>query len=176
MKRPENNPTEDDNALWEAVKATVKPLNGAKACGEKPYISLKKKLLVCVEKPVHDITPVSDGFEPLNAGDVHFMDKKTAARFSKGKMPVEARLDLHGYFLDDAFGFLKNFIYAQSKKGARCVLIITGKGLDGKSVIRSAFSSWMNHPDLRGLIVSFVPACPKDGGSGAFYVLLKRNK
>lgn len=168
---------ENGDALWNAVKATVKPLD-KKGFVEntKPFISLKNKLSVSVKKPIHDVDLKPGTYENLVAGDTHFMDRKTAEKFTKGKMAVQAKLDLHGCFLDNAFEKLKNFIYEQSKKGSRCVLIVTGKGLDGKSVIRASFPSWMNHKDVRGLIVSFVSACPQDGGSGAFYVLLKRKR
>ena len=66
----------------------------------------------------------------------------------------------------------------------RCVLIITGKGVrkdddpwyESKGVIKEALPSWLNHPDIRPFILSISYAKQEDGGSGAMYVLLKRQR
>ena len=168
-----------NDELWEAVAASVKPLKGRKKTvfTEKKFrISAEKKLTVSVTPLFREPDVDMRTFETLSAGDVHFMDKNTAERFKTGKMKIDAVLDLHGYVLDKAFEILKNFIYTQSRKAARCVLVITGKGLDGNSPIRLELPAWLNHIEIRSLIVSFTQACPKDGGKGAFYILLKRKR
>jgi DNA-nicking Smr family endonuclease len=62
--------------------------------------------------------------------------------------------------------------------GKRAVLIITGKGLrgEGTGILRAAVPRWLNEAKLRALILSIAPAAPKDGGGGALYVLLKRQR
>ncbi len=62
----------------------------------------------------------------------------------------------------------------------RLVLIVTGKGLrenQGRMVggkIRAEFPNWLNRPDNRLKVRGAKPAHPRHGGSGAFYVLLRR--
>ena len=90
---------------------------------------------------------------------------------------IDARLDLHGYTLDKAFEVLKNFIHNQSRQNARCLLVITGKGgLLGRGVLKAEMPVWMNSGEIRSLVLSYTTAQPKDGGDGAFYILLKRNR
>ena len=60
------------------------------------------------------------------------------------------------------------------------MLIVTGKGLreeGGRLVggrIRAEFVGWLNRADNRARVRSVRPAHPHHGGSGAFYVLLRR--
>ena len=62
----------------------------------------------------------------------------------------------------------------------RVVLIVTGKGLrlEGGRVfggrIRAEFLGWLNRADNRARVARVRPAHPRHGGSGAFYVLLRR--
>ena len=177
MKKKAAAPEADDK-IWEAVASTVTPLKNRQRTvfATKSRISLEKKLTADVHHLPHAPDVKIDDFEELTNGDIHFMDRNTGEKFKKGKMPIDAVLDLHGYVLDKAFERLKNFIYAQSQAGARCILIVTGRGKNGKGVIRSELPAWLNHVDVRSLIVSFVQARQKDGGDGAFYVLLKRRR
>lgn len=167
----------DDLELWRAVTDTVKPLSSKTPAKKAAHVSLRKKLTVDV-KPVRH-TPDFDYSvtEKLSEGDIHAMDKKTGQRFRNGEMPIEAVLDLHGYTLESGFDALVKFVYAQEKRGTRCLLLITGKGgFLGRGVIRAEVPNWMNAPEIRSLILSYCQAKPKDGGEGAFYILLKRHR
>lgn len=106
------------------------------------------------------------------------IDKNTNKRFTSGKMPIEARLDMHGMTQEEALRELTSFINRAYSNGKRCVIVITGKGTFGKSkaVLKKSFPKWINYPDIRPKILSFSPANKKDGGSGAFYVFLKRKR
>jgi len=173
-KMPEDN---DDQALWKAVTETVKPLNSKMPAKKAEYVSLRKKLTVDVRPSRHSPDFDYALCDPLHEGDLHAMDKKTGQRFKSGAMPIDARLDMHGYTLEKGFEVLKNFIHDQSRRNARCLLIITGKGgMLGRGVLKAEMPVWMNSGEIRSLILSYTTAQPKDGGDGAFYVLLKRNR
>ena len=173
-----NEKKEDDDKIWQAVASTVKPLKGRQApvFETKGCVSLEKKLTVDAQHFPHAPDIKIGVFEELTEGDIHFTDRNTGERFKKGKMNIDAVLDLHGFILEKAFEKLKKFLYTQSQAGSRCVLVVTGKGLDGRGVLRAELPKWLNHAEIRGLILSFSKACPKDGGSGAFYILLKRHR
>ena len=167
----------EDQALWKAVTDTVKPLDSKTPAKKAEHVSLRKKLTVEV-RPPRSVPEFDYSIcDPLTEGDLHAMDKKTGQRFKAGAMSIDARLDLHGYTLEGAFEALKNFIHDQSRRNARCLLVITGKGgLLGRGVLKTEMPAWMNSGEIRSLILSYTTAQPKDGGDGAFYVLLKRNR
>ena len=114
-------------------------------------------------------------------GDIPELDKGTARRMKRGKMQIDARLDLHGYHQHEAFTILENFISHSSQANKRCVLVITGKGLhhmaareQREGVLRKMVPIWLNEEPNRRQILSFCHARPSDGGVGALYVLLKK--
>jgi len=171
---PENN---DDQALWKAVTETVRSLDSKIPAKKAEHVSLRKKLTVEVQPIRHSPDFDYTVCDPLHEGDLHAMDKKTGQRFKSGAMQIDSRLDLHGYTLDKAFEVLKDFIHDQSRQNARCLLVITGKGgLLGRGVLKAEMPVWMNSAEIRSLVLSYTTAQPKDGGDGAFYILLKRNR
>ena len=64
----------------------------------------------------------------LAHGEVAGVDRRTAERMKRGRMQVEARLDLHGLTQAEAHRALDAFVAASYDIGRRCVLVITGKG------------------------------------------------
>ncbi len=95
----------------------------------------------------------------------------------RGKMPIDARLDLHGRTRDEARPALRRFLHRAQDHGHRCVLVITGRGLreSGRiGVLREFVPLWLN--EMRSIVHAFHYAAPQDGGEGALYVLLRRRK
>ena len=126
----------------------------------------------------------ANSFTELSVGDTDNLDKNTAGKFRKGQFKIEARLDLHGRTEKEAFAAVVDFVKNSYIKNKRCILIITGKGIkndndpwyEAKGIIREALPKWLNHPEIRPFILSMSPATQTDGGSGAMYVLLKRQR
>ncbi len=116
------------------------------------------------------------------------IDHKTYERFKKGKMPIEARLDLHGLTQDNAHETLLPFIEQAYQYGKRMILIVTGKGTPkGKEtsrawyepepgILRRMLPVWLEKEPLGQYVLKYTQAQRKDGGDGAFYVLLKRKR
>ena len=106
------------------------------------------------------------------------LDKRSARRLKRGLREIEARLDLHGFRQEEAHRALTSFIAGSYKAGKRCVLVITGKGRvsEGGGVLRTNVPRWLNQAPNRMRILSFTHATPADGGTGALYVLLKRQR
>ncbi len=176
-------PPDADAAAWRALTRSVDPLKGR----EIP------------DAPAHDASRPKDASTPaadsprraaplrrvppppaaLDHGTIAGVDRRTGARFKRGQMPIEARIDLHGMTQGDAHRALDAFIAGAHDAGRRCVLVITGKGLtpDGSiGVLRANVPRWLNEPALRACILAFTYAQPKDGGQGALYVLLKKHR
>lgn len=112
-------------------------------------------------------------------------DPALERRARRGRLPPERTIDLHGMSQLAARIALTSFLEKAHTDGVRCVLVITGKGAPGverdyladrapRGVIRRRFAEWIDEPPLRKIVTRAAPAAPKDGGSGAFYVFLKR--
>ncbi len=97
-------------------------------------------------------------------------------RIRRGQHEIEARLDLHGHTQDTAHREVVEFVRRQSQMGARCVLVITGKGRLGAGVLRARLFDWIADPDLRPLIAGYATAHPRHGGAGATYLFLRSAK
>jgi len=97
----------------------------------------------------------------------------------RGKMDIGGRIDLHGHSQEQAHRALNAFIAGSFTAGRRCVLVITGKGARsdaGSGVLRRAVPHWLNASPNREKVLAFSYAAPRDGGEGALYVLMKRQR
>ena len=107
-------------------------------------------------------------------------------KLTKDKQFKSKQLDLHGYSLDDANQKIKYFIISSYEEGVRKLRIVTGKGLHSDneknpyvskdlSILKYSIPEYINNnPSLMKLINSFGEAKIEDGGSGAFYIFLKK--
>lgn len=181
---PEDAEAGDDGALWQRVARDVAPL--ARRNRYQAGVELPGPKPVRTEAPRTPPRPVARvavrGAQPpatapdLAAGAAPGLDRRTAMRLRRGQLGLDGRIDLHGHSREAAYVALTKFLNAAHGRGARCVLVITGKGRWGETggVIRAALPGWLNDPSLRPLVVAFARAQPRDGGAGAFYVYLRR--
>jgi DNA-nicking Smr family endonuclease len=111
------------------------------------------------------------------------MDRKTHREMTRGKLEPEARIDLHGMTLAQAHPQLVNFLLGAQDRGSRLVLVITGKGKRGldegpipqrQGVLRHQVPQWLRLPPLGAVVMQVTEAHLKHGGSGAYYVYLRR--
>ena len=97
-------------------------------------------------------------------------------------------IDLHGYTLEKANVIVESFINKNFKEGTNKLIIVTGKGLHSKneadpfvskdlSILKYSVPEFIkNNEELMNKIINIREANVKDGGSGAFYVYLKKLK
>ena len=114
-------------------------------------------------------------FDPLSPDGI---DRRTWQRFSKGQMTIDGTLDLHGMRQAEAHSALQRFILSHQARGSRKLLIITGKGTRSEEagILKAKLPQWLGLADLKPYILKISSAQPKHGGSGAFYILLRREK
>jgi DNA-nicking Smr family endonuclease len=126
--------------------------------------------------------PAVSGEPGLACGGYAGIDRATAERFRKGDYPIDATLDLHGMSREKAHMMLVTFLTRHFESGARCLLVITGKGkktADSHSpvgILRELLPRWLAEPGLKSMILALDVARPKHGGSGAYYLLLRRRR
>jgi DNA-nicking Smr family endonuclease len=112
------------------------------------------------------------------------MDAKTHGKMTRGKLAPEARIDLHGMTLAEAHPELIRFILNAQSQGLRLVLVITGKGKrrddagpipQRMGALRHQVPHWLRLQPLGPAVLQVTEAHLKHGGSGAYYVYLRRN-
>lgn len=100
----------------------------------------------------------------------------TMKKLKQGHTPWQQGLDLHGFSVDQARDDLSLFIRDAYRERSRCVLVVHGKALNADGappVIKSCVNDWLRQFPQ---VLAFVSAQPRDGGTGAVYVLLKQTK
>lgn len=104
------------------------------------------------------------------------IDHGTLRRLRRGQYAVEAHLDLHGMHEREATAALTDFLSKNQTQGRRCLRIVHGKG--NRSPGREPVLLRMVHRRLRrhGEVLAFCSAPPRDGGTGAVYVLLRKRR
>jgi DNA-nicking Smr family endonuclease len=178
-----------DFELWEEVARSVKPLRvraKPQAKAQPLAASAISPARPHVSAPIHKARPVRHDPPPITG-----FDRRTAQRFTRGNVDIDARLDLHGTGIEMARIRLLDFIHRARAEGASVVLIITGKGdspfarhtLHGQSHfhaperegrLRRLVPDWLHEAEFRAHVSGFQPAHPRHGGGGAFYVKLRR--
>ncbi len=88
-----------------------------------------------------------------------------------GKLPIDARIDLHGLRPDEAREKVLDFLKEKRARNERCVLVIHGKG---EGVLRGELAAWLSQGRGREHVAAFATAREEDGGEGALYVALRR--
>jgi DNA-nicking Smr family endonuclease len=113
------------------------------------------------------------------------MDHKAYQKLKRGKLKPEARIDLHGMTLDQAQPALIRFIIGSQAKGLRLVLVITGKGSREdpydpmprrRGVLKTQVPMWLRMAPMAQAVLQVSEAHLRHGGSGAYYVYLRRTR
>ena len=196
MARRRKNLSEEDRILWDMVKKSAKPLHTARiSAPAQPAVPRPPE--VKAPRPVRKFKPAGGGkkealarfdlaadpMQPLTRAP-QTLDRRTHDKLRKGKSAPEARIDLHGMTAAQAHGALRGFIRSSHAQGLRLVLVITGKGNTTREevgimptrsgVLRHALPQWLGTPDMHPMILQISSAHIRHGGSGAYYVYLKR--
>ena len=97
---------------------------------------------------------------------------------TRGRLPLEGRIDLHGMFQSEAHAVLLDFLLRAHERGLRHVLVITGKGrsIGSDGALKRAVPMWFSKPEYRHLISSYEDASANHVGDGALYVRLARRR
>jgi len=103
------------------------------------------------------------------------------------KVKKTKSLDLHGYSLDDANQAIEDFIKKSYEEKVSKLIIVTGKGIHSDneknpyvskdlSILKHSIPEFVKKNfELMKIISDIKEASIDDGGSGAFYIYLKKN-
>ena len=105
---------------------------------------------------------------------------------SKQKIYKTKSIDLHGYTLEEANKTIQNFINQAYKEKVNKLVVVTGKGLHSQnekdpyvskklSILKYSVPEFIeSSKSLMNIINEIKDAKIEDGGSGAFYIFLKK--
>lgn len=174
--KPVKKLTAEDRILWSRVARTVTPLAADRLVpGEEPdAIDTKPPPGRAARQaglPVPEQQP-----SPRTQRQPGTIDLKTRGRIAKGRVSLDARVDLHGLTQAEAHGLLLSFLHRAHAAGLKHVLVITGKGSSPASegVLRRAVPAWLATGPFRALVSGHSTASRNHGGDGALYVRLRR--
>ncbi|MHB8381582.1 MAG: Smr/MutS family protein [Candidatus Binataceae bacterium] len=180
-------PVADDAALFREAFAGVRPIDQVRAARlpveprvEHKVVSEDAEVVARLADLVSgqgsfDITETEEYIEGARVG----IDPRMVTRLRRGEFAMQDHVDLHGMIQPDAHAALTAFIIDSVRKGHRSVLVVHGKGLGspgGRPVLKRATVEWLSHGTIGGHVLVFTTARPADGGAGAMYVLLRREK
>ena len=107
-------------------------------------------------------------------------------KLERKKIPKIKHIDLHGFTLDQANKTIKKFIDDCYQNSVSKIIVVTGKGLHSNvekdpyiskdlSILKYSVPEYIeNDLELKKKIIEIKDAEIEDGGSGAFYIFLKK--
>lgn len=183
--------SKEDAALFRSQIKGATPIHSDRVVHEKPATSGNNSLGVKKENHTHMTNTLLDPLEqslddnfdlsPVDANTHLFFSRsglqhKETKRFKRGEISYQTQLDLHGLNLLQSKTELVRFVNRSQATQKRCVLLIHGRGLSSKTghaILKSAVNHWL--PQLPA-VMAFSSAIAKDGGLGAVYILLRKNR
>ena len=177
MSRAPGRPLRDDeHALWQDIARSIKPLRP-----RVPSVPADSANAGLAPKPLPKAKPlglVSAPGKTATAPSLAPLGRRMKQRLARGTESLDGRLDLHGLTQAEAHTALLRFLRGAQNRGARNVLVITGKGARAaqgeRGVLKRQVPLWLRLPEFRSLIVGFEEAHIGHGGEGALYVRVRR--
>jgi DNA-nicking Smr family endonuclease len=178
----------DDGRLFDEAMAGVVPLarGAARVAGPGPAaghprpVSEEAEALATLCDLVSGATTfdISDTREYVE-GAIVGLDPRLLRRLRRGDFAWQAHLDLHGMTAERARAAVEAFLADAVRAMHRCVLIVHGRGLNSKDqtpVLKERLKVWLARGRAAHVVLAFATARPCDGGAGALYVLLRRDR
>jgi DNA-nicking Smr family endonuclease len=170
-------PKIEEARLWALVAATVRPLPGRTVVIPSEETTGRPAPPAKTPAPfipaAHQSRP-RPAVKPPPAQHLGDIEPGRKRRLTRERDPLELVLDLHGLDQDRARGVLHRFLHRAQDEGARAVLVITGKGVQGDGILRRRAPDWLAEPAVRSVVAGVSEAHRRHGGAGALYVALKR--
>lgn len=198
MKKPRGLRPEE-HELWRSVAAQTSPINPNRIRPQsipQAFPETRKPLIVnrsglrafqvgeSAKPHVNNHNLVPSLSERISLSPVQ-MDHKKFGKMKRGRLSPEGKLDLHGMTMARAHPALNSFILNAYADGKRLVLIVTGKGKYRDEpgpipvpfgILKHQVPQWLMMPPLRSAVLQVSEAHLKHGGTGAYYVYLRRHR
>jgi DNA-nicking Smr family endonuclease len=161
--------SESERVLWREVTRSIAPLREPAAESEAGEIRVATRPAQTI-KP-QPVRPKSEP-QPLTP-----LGRRAKQRVARGRDTIDGRLDLHGLTQAEAHDALLRFLHTAQHRGAKLVMVITGKGRGGQGgVLKRQVPLWLALPEFRAMVVGFEEAHLRHGGEGALYLRLRKGR
>ena len=169
----------DERSLWKHVTRAIAPLSGRRRDVADDPVAPAAPPPKARTKPKAQAVAAPVAPKPSPRAQPAPLGRKAKRRLSRGADEIHGRLDLHGMTQAQAHDALLGFLHSSRGRGAKIVLVITGKGARGdgsseRGVLKRQVPMWLRLPEFRELVVGFEAAGIAHGGEGAMYVRIRR--
>jgi DNA-nicking Smr family endonuclease len=158
----------------DGARIAVEPRVSRNVVSEDAEVLAQLSDLVSGQTPF-ELTETEEYVEGARVG----LDPRVVTRLRRGEFSMQGHLDLHGMIQPDAKEALGQFIVDSVRKGLRAVAVVHGRGLrspGGQPVLKHAVAQWLSHGMMGGYVLAFTTAQAYDGGAGAVWILLRRER
>jgi len=185
-------PLIEDWHLWSKVTSSINPIKGKKFIKEKKNSLVlsqtnKNKSIFRSRKPASVFMPSYTPTFSKPKQSHENIEPSLHRRLIRNKISIDATIDLHDLRQDEAHSTLASFLSRAYNRQHRNILVITGKGkkieqdygfgiAGQRGVLRAMLPIWLKQANFRQIVSGYEIAGKAHGGSGAFYVRLKRQK
>jgi DNA-nicking Smr family endonuclease len=182
-------PAADPEVLFRAAVADVQPLpeHARERVDKPPPASPRREVTDPDAEALAELCDLVSGAVPFDISDsdeylegaVVGIDPRLVRRLRAGEFAYQAHLDLHGMNSEQARAAIDRFLSEAYQSGKRCVLIVHGRGhnsLDRVPVLKRRVVSWLTRGRWARIVLAFTSARSCDGGAGALYLLLRRDR
>lgn len=170
MSKKTRDLTADEKKLWRRVAAGVKARRPLAVEPEEVEAPLARS----AAKPLSRVAPPAKQAQSPKKTVAAPADRGAEKRVRRGKLDIGASFDLHGFTQDSGRPALIRFLQVSYARGDRTVIVITGAGRSGQGVLRQRLPDWLASGELKPIVSGYAQAHRTHGGTGAYYVFLKR--
>ena len=169
--------TKDRNKALEEAMTDVKPLENRDKLKAPPKTLRRRKRRVssgAEDDICFEIERLGEKVEGIAPG----IDRALLRRLRSGEIRRDARIDLHGCDVVGARRKVHEAIRQLREKDGRCLLVIHGRGRNSEDgpVLKDRLFEWLAEAPVGPQVMAFCSATGGDGGVGATYVLLRRER
>lgn len=176
---PSRRLTAEEQALWNAVAGTVRPIRPAHAAPIAPAVA--QPPLPAKPAPKLTVAPQRPAPPPARS-PAGMLDSSWERKIRGGTLSPDISIDLHGHSLSGAHARLNQAIASALAQELRILLIVTGKPRKSalstsggqRGAIRAEIGHWLGSGPYADRIASVRVAHPRHGGEGALYIILRR--
>jgi DNA-nicking Smr family endonuclease len=172
--------SDEERALWTGFVRSIKPLDQAREPTEAAEPSAGDDQPTLAPPPSPSPAARKEKPPAKKAPPLAPLGRRLKQRVARGREPIDARLDLHGFTQREAHAALLRFLHRAQVDGVKMALVVTGKGTGKgarpheRGVLKRQVPMWLSLPEFRSLVVGFEDAHTGHGGEGALYIRLRR--
>jgi len=180
--------SDEEAVLWQGVTRSISPLRRLSKPRSEPVATETVRSATKTRttssksagKPTFAVPAASP--KPISPPPLVPLARKLKQRIARGSHDIDGRLDLHGFTQAEAHDALLHFLRRRQARGAKVVLVITGKGARGgdphgeRGVLKRMVPLWLRLPEFRAFVIGFESAAIGHGGEGALYVSLRKGR